>query len=376
MKTTHMRTTLDSNIHTTSEKDPLILLGVWNVLPVEVPGWYDVGAIEHFRKITGVKMRSFMYIENDLNHQCFFGHEMNQLCELFEKEKTEEEQIQYISHIYDDFYKEVSELETCLDESEKQDFSTYSNEQLAGTIQRLAELWTHITMQIWYALFLDIWYPLEDQQKAVKQIAAAARDHAGHLHERSNIIEREVYAKAAKRLSLDTQMISYLFPAEITDGLLNGTSYASEAAKRSKFCVIIGASDKLEIHSGTKARELFERYQPPSTGKTAQEKLSGVPASKGHAKGIVRVILRNKDFDTFEEGEVLVALQTMVHYLPIMKKASAILTEFGGLTSHAAIVSRELGKPCIVGIQNLLASLKNGDTVTVDAETGTVRLIM
>ena len=65
----------------------------------------------------------------------------------------------------------------------------------------------------------------------------------------------------------------------------------------------------------------------------------------------------------------------MVHYLPIMKKAKAILTEFGGLTSHAAIVSRELNKPCVVGIPNLLASVQDGDKVEVDADNGNIRVL-
>ena len=60
---------------------------------------------------------------------------------------------------------------------------------------------------------------------------------------------------------------------------------------------------------------------------------------------------------------------------PIMNKAKAILTETGGLTSHAAIVSRELKKPCIVGIKNLLMVLKDTDLVEVDANNGIVRLL-
>jgi phosphohistidine swiveling domain-containing protein len=356
-------------------KDPLVLLGIWNVLPVEVPGWFDVGALEHFRELTGVTMRSFLYIENELNYECFFEREMNELRERFERAGTEEEQIQYINGIYDDFNKEVPELETCISAIETEDFRIYSNEQLASAIERLVESWMRITMQVWYALFLDIWYPLEHEHTAIKQIAATARDHAGHLHERSNRIEQRAYAEAAKRLSLAAHMISYLFPAEIADGLRNGTSYTDEIARRSAQCVILGINGKLEVYSGDEALTLLDRYQPPHAGNEAAKELSGVPASRGSLTGVVRVIVRNKDFDKFQEGEVLVALNTMVHYLPIMKKASAILTEFGGLTSHAAIVSRELGKPCIVGIPNLLASLKDGDTVEIDASRGTVRVI-
>lgn len=88
---------------------------------------------------------------------------------------------------------------------------------------------------------------------------------------------------------------------------------------------------------------------------------------------MAHVILLDKEFGDFKEGEILVSLQTMVHYLPIMKKAKAILTEFGGLTSHAAIVSRELKIPCVVGIKGLVASIKTGDLLEVDTDKGIIR---
>lgn len=356
-------------------KDSLVLLGIWNVLPVEVPGWFDVGAVEHFRELTGVRMRSFLYIENELNYECFFEREMDELRERFERVGTEQEQILYINRIYDDFNKEVPKLEACINATEAANFNTYSNEQLAHTIERLVALWMRITMQVWYALFLDIWYPLAHQYIVIKRIAAVARDHAGRLHERSNRIEQRAYGEAAKRLSLDADTVGYLFPAEIADGLCNGTNYINEVVRRKALCVILGINDKLEAYSGDEARTLLDRYQPPHAGNKVESELSGVPASQGTLTGIARVIVRNEDFNTFREGEVLVALNTMVHYLPIMKKASAILTEFGGLTSHAAIVSRELGKPCIVGIPNLLASVKDGDRVEIDATKGKIKIV-
>lgn len=66
---------------------------------------------------------------------------------------------------------------------------------------------------------------------------------------------------------------------------------------------------------------------------------------------------------------------TQVSIVHIMKKAGAILTEQGGITCHVAIVSRELNKPCIVGVNNLTFILKDGDLVEVDANVGVVKII-
>ena len=77
---------------------------------------------------------------------------------------------------------------------------------------------------------------------------------------------------------------------------------------------------------------------------------------------------------SFRAGEILVANNTTPEFTPIMKKAAAIITEQGGITSHAAIVSRELGIPCVIGTRIATKVLKDGDRVEVDANCGLVKI--
>lgn len=100
--------------------------------------------------------------------------------------------------------------------------------------------------------------------------------------------------------------------------------------------------------------------------------VSGLPASPGVAKGKVKIILSLDHLDDLEKGDVLVTKMTNPDMVPYMKKASAIVTDEGGITSHAAIVSRELGIPCIVGTGNATSVLHDGQIVTVDAVHGKV----
>lgn len=100
--------------------------------------------------------------------------------------------------------------------------------------------------------------------------------------------------------------------------------------------------------------------------------VKGLPASPGTAKGNVKIIYGLMDLEKFQQGEILVAKMTNPDYVTIMKRAAAIVTDQGGLTAHAAIVSRELGVPCIVGTGNATEILKTGDFVTVDAASGLV----
>ena len=102
--------------------------------------------------------------------------------------------------------------------------------------------------------------------------------------------------------------------------------------------------------------------------------LIGAPASFGIAFGPVKILHSPKEIDKIEKGDVLVATQTNPDYVPAMRKAVAIITDKGGRTSHAAIVSRELGIPAVVGTEKATKILKEGQVVTVNGETGEVFL--
>ncbi|MBN1375828.1 MAG: phosphoenolpyruvate synthase [Dehalococcoidia bacterium] len=100
--------------------------------------------------------------------------------------------------------------------------------------------------------------------------------------------------------------------------------------------------------------------------------LSGVAASPGAASGIVKIIPDPSKIDKITPGDILVAEMTTPDFVPAMKRAVAIITDRGGRTAHAAIVSRELGIPCIVGTGSATKLLKDGDVVTVDGSNGNV----
>lgn len=100
--------------------------------------------------------------------------------------------------------------------------------------------------------------------------------------------------------------------------------------------------------------------------------VQGLPASPGLASGPVRLVMDIKELYKVKKGDVLVTQMTTPDYVPAMKRACAIVTDEGGTTAHAAIVSRELGVPCIVGTTNATQVLHEGEIVTVDADHGCV----
>jgi len=102
--------------------------------------------------------------------------------------------------------------------------------------------------------------------------------------------------------------------------------------------------------------------------------LTGMCGSPGKAVGNVKVVFEPNKSD-FETGDILVCTMTMIDYAPLMQKAVAIITEQGSLLSHAAIISRELGKPCIIGVKDATKLLTNGDLIEIDATEGVIKKI-
>lgn len=102
--------------------------------------------------------------------------------------------------------------------------------------------------------------------------------------------------------------------------------------------------------------------------------LEGAAASPGIGTGHVKVLKSPKELNKVMTGDILVARMTSPDYVPAMKKASAIVTDEGGQTSHAAIVSRELGIPCVVGTKEATKKLKDGVVATVDGSRGLIYL--
>ena len=125
-----------------------------------------------------------------------------------------------------------------------------------------------------------------------------------------------------------------------------------------------------------KEKKAQEMKQENTTAAASKVLVKGLPASPGMGYGKVHVINDPSDIDEFKDGEILVTEMTAPDWVPAMKKAQAIVTDSGGMTCHASIVSRELGIPCIVGTksrgQAATEILLNGEEITVDASNGVV----
>ncbi|HET9004853.1 MAG TPA: phosphoenolpyruvate synthase [Gemmatimonadaceae bacterium] len=123
---------------------------------------------------------------------------------------------------------------------------------------------------------------------------------------------------------------------------------------------------------GAAALKFGRRTGEAASGEPRRVLLHGLGAGPGLAAGIVRVLESPADSSRLQQGEILVTAMTSPDWVPLMRRAAAVVTDAGGMTSHAAIVSRELGIPCIVGTRTATSTLTDGMMVTVNARDGTV----
>ncbi|MFA5987174.1 MAG: PEP-utilizing enzyme [Candidatus Paceibacterota bacterium] len=145
---------------------------------------------------------------------------------------------------------------------------------------------------------------------------------------------------------------------------------------------------KADAYFGKQAQDIWKLVQDKLKKDTNTKELKGMIAYAGKVAGRVHVVFERRDkeagFYKFKDGEILVTDMTKPDMISLCKKAAAIITDEGGILSHAAIIARELKKPCIIGTKEATQILKDGDMVEVDAsfdeegrriDNGTVRLI-
>ncbi|MFA6445806.1 MAG: PEP-utilizing enzyme, partial [Candidatus Paceibacterota bacterium] len=192
---------------------------------------------------------------------------------------------------------------------------------------------------------------------------------------------RKILQHIAVENNINYRQALLLSPSELIRTIKNSSKLIENIEKilfreSGFFSLVLGKDKEFVLNKIDTGYDLLnDLYTPKADTNSKVDILKGIGASPGHVEGKVRIIHSAKDFSSFKQGEILVAPETSPTFVPLMRMASAILTGRGGITSHAAIVSRELGKPCIIAIKDVVRILKDGDLIEVDAEKGIVKIL-
>ncbi|MFH0829459.1 MAG: PEP-utilizing enzyme [Candidatus Kerfeldbacteria bacterium] len=182
------------------------------------------------------------------------------------------------------------------------------------------------------------------------------------------------YREIARRYKYSLQQVRSATTRQLYS-ILHGRRVASALLDRQRReHVTYNDAHGMHVLTGNAAAQFAKQHFHEEQHETSSDgQLSGTVAYQGSSTGTVRIINTPDDMIKMHRGDILVSFATTPSIVPAMKKASAIVTDEGGLTCHAAIVSRELKIPCVVGTKISTKVLKDGDRVEVDADKGIVR---
>lgn len=195
---------------------------------------------------------------------------------------------------------------------------------------------------------------------------------------RVNMMGVYVLLNILKRIEDETgvsaKYLKFLSPEEI-ENVLSGLLTESELKRRYTTGMMISVcTDGVKILKGRQATSVRNELEEKLHRKNNTIILGHV-ACQGYAKGIARIILDEKDFSKLQKNEILVTSMTRPEFTPLIRKASAIVTDEGGITCHAAIIAKEINKPCIIATGNATEMISTGDLIEVRANHGTVRIL-
>lgn len=183
-----------------------------------------------------------------------------------------------------------------------------------------------------------------------------------------------------KEVGIPESEMKYISLGDLMYGTKNLKKIKPQIMKRRLgFCAFMDPEGNIEFDFDNFDEDLKlakEYYLSQQVEKEDHREIKGKIGSPGKVKGIVRVVTNiEMQGKNLNEGDILVAGMTRPDYLPLMKKAAAFVTDEGGITCHAAIVGREMGKPVVIGTKIATHVLKDGMEVEVDADKGIVKII-
>ena len=191
----------------------------------------------------------------------------------------------------------------------------------------------------------------------------------------SCFVINKLLKEIARRKYMSIDQARAVYPWEIKDLLQGRGPDLNTLNARQKYAIQYSTEKQRITKDGDQAKKLLKKFSFVKQTAKKPSTILGDCACVGKVRGLVKIINTPDDMAKMKQGNILLSYATSPDIMPAIKKASAIVTDLGGIICHAAIVSRELKIPCVVGTTNATQVLKDGDLIEVDATHGIVRLI-
>ncbi|MDO8582224.1 MAG: PEP-utilizing enzyme [bacterium] len=195
------------------------------------------------------------------------------------------------------------------------------------------------------------------------------------MQSKSNYFIQPLLKKIGGRTGHTLREVAALSPQEIIRLLFKkSTPNKKELKKRIRSYVLLSERGKTILSINDRGQKVSRRELGEASNNT-KDSVNGSTAHGGVIRGRVRLLLKKEDVPKLRRGEILVTMMTSPEYIPAMNKAAAFVTDEGGVLCHAAIIAREMKKPCVIGTGIATKTFKDGNMIEVDADKGVVRIV-
>jgi len=263
----------------------------------------------------------------------------------------------FITKAVDEFNTRIKRIQTIWEEQKM-----LNRTELTEFLTHLREVWP------WYEV---VWWAMDmaDPESEMFQLTKEARVSTGNMNPYTEVVIRKSLCKMYPKLGTYVDFL-------LTEEIANDRPPPIEELKERRASYAYADATLFTGQGVTEMEKRFNiRIELPAPVDSSLKEFKGKIACPGIVRGRVRRVMSREDVPNVRKGEIIVSPMTMPDYMPALKKAVGIVTDEGGIVSHAAITARELKKPCIIGTKIATQVLKDGDVVEVDADNGIVRKI-
>ena len=325
---------------------------------------------EYLIKKLGMSTKDYQILITPL-YQSFLNREEQELFDITKKHKPQSagykkalskhaKNYRWLLYDYASVIVEEKYFQEKVEEFKKNSPKFIDYRQLAQRKQDIINEYKVAEKYQYYLSILEDLFYLMDKKKEVLT--------------RFNLALRPFYLEIAKRLKLDVEDLYWHFWQEVKKALEGQRKISAEIAAARRHQSVTKMHNWNNRFLSDREAEKFRQDIARDKDFSSQQKIvKGAPASSGKARGIVCHLKSSQENNKIKHGEILLVGNTTPDYMPAIKKAAAIVTNEGGLTCHAAIVSRELNVPCVVGTRIATQILNTGDKVEVDADKGIIK---
>lgn len=323
--------------------------------------WSISNTIE-MKRLLGFNFKNLLFIINNQNSKITVWYDERELKKMYRRiTDLINNNSNFFSFILSEFYRLKKPLEPYIEEGKK--------------IETIPEfLFFHDSWIKWWVPMAIIFVivDLEGIPKRITQKALVARSKTHIYNEEGNKVFLEYIKNYQPHLD---SIKKVLLPKELDIIVNNKMEFNIINEIKSRITGFGLLNNNVYLNTELINELKVRKIELENINVDINDSIRGTVASTGKVIGIVRLVLVKEEIFQLKEGEILVTEMTSPDLVLSMKNAAAIITDEGGMTSHAAITSRELGIPCIVGTKIATSILKTGDKILVDAINGIIRII-